>query len=266
MKNNELEKLKPIYIHESSYSTEDEINLLNLAIMLVRRKKMVLAITIFISAAGIILALMTPKSYTFSTSIEIGSQIIEDSIEPFESPETLLAKIQHVFIPQTLRKQRQANPENKGEYKITIDIPKDSVIITLKVKGTEENADLMINILHKITQQAVLDHSRIYNAIKKNVTSQINLATDEVEALRKSNDKAELVNQQNIIEAYRSQITNLRMTREISPPMKSLEPTGFNQKLIIVLSIFLGLFIAVLSVFFAEFASKVRMTIKENKA
>ena len=259
MKDSDLQELKPVYIHEASYSADDEISMIDLAMVLVRRKRMIAVITTFIIALGVIAAFLVPKSYTFSTSIEIGSQIINGAIKPFESPETLLAKIQHVFIPQALNEQRQTNPEDVTKYKITASIPKSSVIIVLEVKGTEDKADLLKSLLQSITQQAIFDHSRIYDSVGKNIASRLKQTTTELEMLKKTDDnETEVATQQNLIELYSSQLANLRETREILPAMKSIEPTGTSRKLIVIVAAFAGIFLGVFSAFFAEFVAKVR--------
>jgi uncharacterized protein involved in exopolysaccharide biosynthesis len=259
MNNSDRQELKPIYIHEVNYSAADEISLVDLVMVLVRRKRMIAIITTFIILLGVVTALLIPKSYTLTTSIEIGSQIISDSIKPFESPETLLAKTQHVFIPQALNEQRQTNPENKGRYKITASIPKSSVIIVLEIKGTEDKAEILKSLLQNITQKAIIDHNRIYDSVRKNIASRLTQATSELQTLKKSNDnETEITTLQNLVETYSSQLANLRKTREILPPMKSIEPTGTSRKLIVIIAAFAGVFLGVFSAFFAEFIAKIK--------
>jgi uncharacterized protein involved in exopolysaccharide biosynthesis len=266
MKAPDRQELKPVYIHEVNYSADDEISLVDLAMVLVRRKRIIVVITTFVILLSVITAFLMPKSYTFATSIEIGSQIIDGTIKPFESPETLLAKIQHAFIPQSLNKQRQTNPENKTKYKITSSIPKSSVIIVLEVKGTEDEADLLKSLLQSINQQAIFDHSRIYNSVRKNITSRLKQTTTDLEILKKTDDnETEIATQQNLIELYSSQLANLRETREILPAMKSIEPTGTSRKLIVIISAFAGIFLGIFSAFFAEFVAKVREISRQNK-
>ena len=266
MKNNDIQELKPVYIHEANYSAGDEISLVDLTMVLVRRKTMIAIITSVIISIGVIAALLVPKSYTFATSIEIGSQIIGGSIKPFESPQTLLAKMQHVFIPHALNEQRQTNPEDETKYKITANIPKSSVIIVLEIKGTEDKTDLLKSLLQSITQKATLDHGRIYDSVRKNIASRLKQATSVLQMLKNSNDnETEISTQQNLIEVYSSQLANMRETREILPPMKSMEPTGTSRKLIVIIAAFAGVFLGVFSAFFAEFVSKVREANRQNK-
>jgi len=266
MENNELQEIKPIYVREASYSTEDDISLLDLAMVLVKRKKLISLIFTGFIVLGIAAALLIPKKYTYSASIEVGSQIIAGAVKPFESPETLLAKIQYVFIPQTLNEQRQTNPEDVTKYKITASIPKSSVIIVLKVKGTEDEANLLKSLLQSITQQAIFDHSRIYSSVRKNIASRLKQTTIELEMLKKTDDnETEISTQQNLIALYSSQLANLRETREILPAMKSIEPTGTSRKLIVIVAAFAGIFLGVFSALIAELIAKVRETIRQNK-
>lgn len=267
MKDSEIQELKPLYIHDARYSANDEITLVDLAMVLVRHKRMIAVITTFIIAIGVTAALFIPKSYSFSTSIETGSQIINGTIIPFESPETLLAKMQHVFIPQILNEQRQSNPEDKKKYKIKASIPKSSVIIVLEIKGSKDEADLMTALLQKITRQAIQDHQRIYDAVKKNLVALNEQAKTELLALDQNKDNVEekMHLLKGRIEILESQLANLRNTREILPPMKSIEPTGTSKKLIVIISAFAGIFLGVISAFLADFSSKVREAGRQQK-
>ncbi|MFK5913751.1 MAG: Wzz/FepE/Etk N-terminal domain-containing protein [Woeseiaceae bacterium] len=259
MKNNNLQELNPVYIQEARYSSDDEISLIDLTMVLVNRKKLIsLTITLFITI-GIAAALLMPKKYTFSTSIEIGSQIISGNVSSFETTQTLLAKLQHSHIPQVLYAQRQTEPDSKKKYEIKANNPKGSNILVLSVKGTEAQADLLVKLLHSVNLKAIEDHSRIYDSVKRNMISRLNLANSELKLLKKTkNNETEISAQQDLIELYSSQLANLRNTREIQPPMKSIEPTGTSRKLIVIIAAFAGMFFGVFTAFFAEFASKVR--------
>ncbi|MFK5854811.1 MAG: Wzz/FepE/Etk N-terminal domain-containing protein [Bacteroidota bacterium] len=259
MKNNNLQELNPIYIQEARNSSDDEISLIDLAMVLVNRKKLISLIVILFITIGITAALFAPKKYTYSTSIEIGSRIINDSVYPFDSTQTLLAKLQHSFIPQVLNAQRLSLPENKEKYVIKVSIPKGSNILVLKSKGTEDQDILLSKLLQNVTQKATSDHSRIFDSVKQNITSRLKVAKNELQRLKKSNNNETAVtNKQNLIELYSSELANLRNTREMQPPMKSLEPTGTSRKLIVIIAAFAGVFIGVFAAFFAELVTKVR--------
>ena len=266
MKNSDLQELKPVYIRESINSTADEISLIDIAMVLVRRKNMIAAITIIITALGTGIALSKSKTYTFSTSIELGSQVINGAILPFESPQTLLAKLQYSFIPQILSEQQLSNPGER-RYTISPRVPKSSDIIVLEVKGTEDQADLLTDLLHQVTEKTIQDHKRIYEAVKQNYTllktqaegemallkSEGNGRTEEIRLLTKS------------IDTYNSKLANLRNTREVSSPIRSIGPTGSSRKLIIIAAL-AGIFAAIFSAFFAEFVAKIKKASLQSSA
>ncbi len=263
MKNNNLQESKPFYIHESSHSVDNEIDLIDLATVFIRRKKMIASISIFITTLGVILALLSPKSYSFTTSIEVGSQIINGTINPLESSQTLLAKIQYVFIQQTLNEQRLTliNQGDKKRHKIKARIPKNSEIIVLEIIGTEEEASLMVALLQKVTQLAVQDHQRIYDAVKKNLLALEKKSQVALTSLNfKSNDdfveKRRFL--QGNIDIQKSQLANLRSTREILPPMKSLESINTSKTLVVTIITFVGILLAIFSAFLAEFIVRVK--------
>lgn len=266
MKKNDTQELRPVYLHEANYSADDGISLIDLAMVLVRRRKMIAVITTFIILSGMAAALLASKSYTFTTSIEIGSQIINGTVKSFESPQTLLAKLQYSFIPQTLNEHQLSNPADEKKYKIIVRVPKNSDIIVLEAKGAEEQADLLSGLLQNITQKAAHDHSRIFESVKRNLLSQLEQTRTKLANLGSSaNNHAEEAILQSSIEGYSSQLANLRNTREISPPMKSLGPSGVNGKLIVIIAAFAGIFLGVFSAIFAEFVEKVREASRQNE-
>lgn len=259
MKNNDLQELKPVYINQADYESDDQINLIDLALILVRRKTMIVGIFIFTVVLGIISSIILPQKYTFSTSLEIGSQIINGLVNPFESPETLLAKLQHSFIPKALNEHYKSSPDDSNKYKIKAKVPKDSSIIVLEIKGAEGKAEVLSHLLQNITQKAIIDHNRIYESVKRNLLSRLEQSNAKLEGLGSGADnRAQKANLQSSIEGYSAQLVNLRNTREILPPMKSNEPSGLSQKIILALAIAGGAFISIFMAFFAEFIVLVR--------
>ncbi len=267
MKNSDLQELKPIYIHEANNVAADEISLIDLAMVLVRRKKMIAVIIIIITALGAVMALAKPKTYTFRTSIEIGNQVVNGTILPFESTQNLLAKIKYSFVPQILSMEKLSQ---SGERKYTIrsSVPKSSDIIVLEVEGTEGQAKILTNILKEITKKSIQDHERIYDAVKQNFTFLKMQAEGEIALLNTEKDRRteEILLLKNSIDTYNLKLANLRNTREVSFPMRSIEPTGISRKFIVIIAALAGIFIAVFSSFFAEFVSKVKKASLQSSA
>lgn len=268
MKSNDLQQLKPVYIHEASYSVDNEISLVDLAVVLVRRKKMIAIIITLVLTITVIITILIPNKYTFSTSVEIGSQLIDNKPAAFESPETLLAKLQHSYIQQVLSEYRLANPEDKTKYKITVSVPTNSIIIVIETIGIKEDAKILTGLLSNLVKKIIQDHARIFDNIKTNLTSLRNQAKSELDLL--STEKDYQIEKRRLllstIEIQESALANLRNTREISTPINTIDPTGPSKMFVIAIAVIMGIIIAVFAAFFAEFITRVKEKSHEYRA
>lgn len=261
MNDNESQQLKPVYIHEAFTTHSDEISLVDLALILVRRKIIIMGILGLFIAAGIAYALATETkpTYTYNSSIEIGTQLINGDRKPIEPPSYLLAKVDYGFIPKTLYQYQQQNPEDEKNYEITVSNPKSSPVITLSMSASEDQSELVHGFIKNITQGIMQEHEELFNTIKENLELQLTQATNQLNSMGNNPENlAEKNSLQDKIDSYLSQLANLRNTRVISQPMKSQDPSGTSGRLIVVIAAFAGLFAGIFAAFFIEFAGKVR--------
>ena len=259
MKDNELQQLKPVYIHEAFATHDDETSLVDLALVLVRRKNIIITILSLFIAAGIAYALTIEKKYSYRSSIEIGTQMINGEMKPIESPSSLLAKVDYSFIPKTLYQHRHKNPDDEQAYEITASNPKGSHVITLSMSAPEDQSELVYGFIKSISQNIMQEHKELFNTIKETLELQLTQATNRLNSMGSSSENLTEKNSlQDKIDSYLSQLANLRATKIISQPMKSQKPSGTSNKLVVIIASFAGLFIGIFSAFFIEFAGKVR--------
>ncbi|MCI0507725.1 MAG: Wzz/FepE/Etk N-terminal domain-containing protein [Gammaproteobacteria bacterium] len=166
------------------YYYEDEISLIDLWLVLVRRKKLLIITFAAVVIIGLVLALITPKKYSYSTSIEIGSRVIQDKVQPIESPETLLAKIQESYIPFVQQQYRNEKSDNDALHRITARIPKGSQIIVLESNGGAERGDAYKELQQRVINEVQSDHKRILEVIRKELEIARNKAMDKLEELK----------------------------------------------------------------------------------
>ncbi len=243
METKDTSNQKPVYVQEVvAHQNKDEINLVDLALVVVRRKILVLVIISITLVAGLITAKYNSEaiSHNYSTTIKIGSvgsHVVTNQIIPLESPETLLGKIKHNFIPQVLN-------EYDGSYEIAANIPKNSHLIFLQVASKNEKDLIPIELLNKITQKVEQDHNKIFTSIK-----------NRLDASLKKVD----------VDDYIGQLATLQQTYVVSEPIKSVTSTSkFSNKTIILIALFAGIFLAVFAAFFADFWCKVTDKISEE--
>ncbi|NOX92233.1 MAG: hypothetical protein GXP18_07230 [Gammaproteobacteria bacterium] len=172
----------PPHLYESAY--EDEINLVDLWLVLMRHRTLMAVVVASCVVAGIVFAVLTPAKYQYSTSIELGTRLSGEDVVVIESPETLLAKVQESYIPLA-RQQYLAGHSAVGEVpKIEARIPKGSQIIVLSSKGSES-----VGVAHKAVQQTVVnmvktDHNRITDVLRKETEILQNRAVAKLEELK----------------------------------------------------------------------------------
>ena len=270
MKISDSQELKPIYIHEIDKSTNDELSLVDLAMILFHHKIMIVIIFATFTILGVVTALSTPKAYTFSTTIEIGSQIVSGAVVPFESPRALLAKLQHSYIPLILSEHKKSFPDDNKKYRIKSSVPSGSNITLLEIKGTLDQEKNSKKLLHTLSQKAIQDHSRIFDSVKANLKMRLDHSTNNLKTLiidskAEIGSKSEIAATRDTIESLTSQIANLRNTHEVLPPIRSLEPTGRSRLVTVIIFTFIGAFLALLTPFFTEFVSTVKEKIKKSK-
>jgi capsular polysaccharide biosynthesis protein len=174
----------PPYGNTPSYCVDDEISLLDLWLVLIKHKKLIAWIAGIILVTGVVAALVIPKKYTYTTSVEIGSRIITDRIEPIEAPDSVLAKIQESYIPLVQRNYIKTHPSDDTVYQIVGRIPKSSQIIVLESKGPIQVGDIVMQLQKDVVEEVKQDHKRIIEIIKKEIEIKRNQAISQLEELK----------------------------------------------------------------------------------
>ncbi len=178
---------KNLPLHEQNlpaYYQEDEINLIDLWLVLVKHRTVLMSVVLLCMLVGLLYATLVPRNYQYSTSIEIGTRFIGENLEMIELPQTLLAKIQESYIPLARQEYAAKHPEFNGVPKIEASVPKGSQIIVLGSKGPENKSDV-----HKTLQQTIVDmtrkdHSQIVDVLRKEAEIDKNKAVTKLDELK----------------------------------------------------------------------------------
>jgi len=158
-------------------------------------------------------------------------------VEPLETPETLLVKINHSFIPLALN-------EFQVPISIKASVPKKSEVVLLTATAQDSDDKTPIELLNRLAQIIEQDQNKIYASIKNNLASNLKPVS---------------------LEAFAAQTASLQKTYTVSAPIKSAADSKPGNKLILAISLFAGVFLGIFAAFFAEFWAKVREAQKEAK-
>lgn len=254
--------------------SNDEIDLRKYIEVMIRRKKMILAVLLICVISATIASFLMPKAYETSAIIKI-----DNITQPLISKEESIIKLKTESFLESVILQLNLNikPSELEEMIKVEDIRGTSFV---KIKVQHLNPDLAVKICNVIADLSLLEN-------KKNYSERINLVKEEIQQLEKRNDiidaKTEELNQillskpnnpdfqliQNTLSNYESlriqlneriyvlkqELMNFTQPEVFEPAVtaKNIKP---NKQLNITLSAILGLFVGILIAFLQEFWEK----------
>jgi uncharacterized protein involved in exopolysaccharide biosynthesis len=163
----------------ASLRSDDEIDLIDLLIILIRHKWAaagVFGLTVFV---GAMFAFLKPETFTYTTSIQIANGV-SGLIEP---PGTVLAKLNESYIPFSLHAAREQSPGSDA-IKITARIPKDSQIISLESFGARDDQARHARLHQAVIDQLIRDHNRVLDAIRLNLQAEADRVRRQLDAIK----------------------------------------------------------------------------------
>lgn len=173
---------KPLYLDH-----EEEISLIDIWLVLVRHKGLILAITAIFAAIGVGIALTKTKSYGYTAMIEIGSRVVGNQITPIESPETAVAKLEKIYIPQIIKESSKADEQGdeggKANINIDVQIPKGSQLILLSTTAAPDMENVYGDAFRKVVARLHDDHNRVSEVIRQDINNQIGKLQRNIEDL-----------------------------------------------------------------------------------
>jgi uncharacterized protein involved in exopolysaccharide biosynthesis len=159
-------------------SEAEEVSLVDLLIVLARRRWLIAGVVAAALLLGLTAALLKPPTYTYTTSI----QIAEGSGGPIESPGTVLAKLNESYIPLALQ-EAHAQAPGSPTVKIVAKIPKDSQIISLESFGPAEDQSSHVRLHQAVIEQLIRDQGRELDAMRLDLQSEVNRARSQIGAV-----------------------------------------------------------------------------------
>lgn len=163
---NDLKPAQPLLYSHPGKDT-DEISLIDLWLVLARHKEWLFGFTLLGLVGGGLFAYTQTTKYTYTSTIKLGNTYKDGSgMQPIESPDTSLAKLEQAYIPQAMGELGAAT-------NVTTSIPKGSQLIVLESIGTEKMKDPITQLHTKVANLLINDHNTAYLAHKASLESEI---------------------------------------------------------------------------------------------
>lgn len=163
-------------IRTEIHHSDDEINLIDLWLVLMRHKAVMVGVFLLCLGAVLAFVLLKEAKYTYSSSIEIGS-IAEPGekaqrLRLIDNPATLQAKIQEGYIPLVLHDFGKGTGKKKS-FDITARVPKGSSLVVLEAKATEGNGETVQQLESSVIELVKADHARMLDVVKSDINEEL---------------------------------------------------------------------------------------------
>lgn len=247
----------------SRYAADDEISLVDLAKILIRRWKIMTVTFMVIVLGALTYALLLERSYEYVSIYQVAEQAPSESDDSgaLELPATVVAKVTNLYLGPVTRELLSAENLESLPFDVTVTNPSDTLLVRLTSEATKAH-DALVETMHEslldrisASQESQLERHRT------SLERQLENAQLSLEAAKNSSSATagELVaSYSNRVAELEDRLAMLREGQVAQTAVQSLGPTGTGRSLIMALAIVLGAMMAVMGAFFMQFAAAVR--------
>lgn len=245
---------------------DDEISLVDLAVILIRRWKAMAVIFIVVVAMAVAAAFLSPKSYQYTSLYSVAEYTNQNGQRVgIESPASAVAKVRNLYLGQETRKLLEEHELESLPFEVNASNPSNTLLLQLDSDATEENQSTVSELHQQIIDSLQQDQAQLVERRHSSLERQLASAKQALESAQQSDSPsaAELIaTYYSRISDIEGQLNELREGEVTQHAVQSLSATSTGRKLIVALGIVLGGMLAVIGAFVMQFAGIVRRNIK----
>ncbi|OLO09877.1 lipopolysaccharide biosynthesis protein [Chromohalobacter japonicus] len=253
---------------ERRYEHDDEISLVDLAIILIRRWKAMAVIFVVVVALAVVFALMQTARYQYTSLYSVAEYTTANGQRVgVESPASAVAKVQNLYIGQATRNLLEKHELAALPFNIDVTNPSNTLLIQLDSDAAEESQPLVSELHQRIIDRLQQDQAQLVESRRNSLERQLASAKQALESAQQSNSPsaAELIaTYYSRISDIEGQLNELREGEITQHAVQSLSVKGSNKKLIVILGIVLGGMLAIMGAFVMHFIGMVRQSVRQR--
>jgi len=136
-----------------------EHTLFDLLLIFIRYKWTLALATVAGTAIGVLVAMVLPRTYAYTTIIEVG-RTEQGAAAMIESPDAVISKISNVYLPAIERQHGQQIGKPSFVLGLESKNPRGTKLVVMVSKGTEEQEDEHLSLHRQVAERVVVDHRR----------------------------------------------------------------------------------------------------------
>ncbi|WP_148863389.1 Wzz/FepE/Etk N-terminal domain-containing protein [Marinobacter fonticola] len=247
--------------YEQQQMRDDEISLVDLAAVFVRRRYVFYIVFVVVTLAGLAYALFTSDKYEYASLLEVAEQ---GDGRPIEQPAAVIATIENRWLQEVSTRFR-AEHEKKLPFEVNASNPEQTRLIRLSSESDKENAEVVKDIHTTLIDRVKQHQGNLISSEEKSLQRQIESLEKVIEALEGQQFAGEA-----LARAIEKRVSLERQLEQLKPvevlvvSRESAEKTGPRRALIVVLAGLLGGMVGVFGAFLFEFIIRVRAQLSAN--
>ncbi|GGY09656.1 hypothetical protein GCM10007160_41240 [Litchfieldella qijiaojingensis] len=242
-------------------ANDEDTSLVELAALLVKRWKAMLAIFLAVTLVASAFALLKPTKYRYTSIYQIAEYQNQDGdIEALESPGAVLTQIRSLVLPTATRAFLADHDAEAMPFPVDISQPSGTRLVVLQTETTQDQAR-NVEIVHSAVLEGIRSlQNRRFERLRQSLESR--LATHETALADTSGEGTALLVEE--IARLEDQLAAMQEGEISQLAVVSLEPVGLSRGVIIGSGVLLAIVLAVLGVFILHFAGLVRNSLRHE--
>ncbi|WP_369335687.1 Wzz/FepE/Etk N-terminal domain-containing protein [Halomonas sp. ND22Bw] len=241
-------------------TSDDEISLIDLAKLLVRRWKAMAGIFTAVVLMALAYALLQTPTYTYTSIYQVAER---GTGEPFESPTSLVSRTQSLYLGTATRELMASEGVDDLDFETQVSHPDNTEIVKLTSTAPETLAE-RVEAHHRLLLDKIVEGQQA-RVERRRQALESQLANVENTLAHSSDGASERIastlSRKFELEA---ELEGLTAGETGQTAVQSLKQQGTSRALILALGVVLGGMLAVMGVFLLHFVSLVRESLNED--
>lgn len=249
-------------MNQQNNTYQDEISLVDLATIFVRRIWLFIVLFVLFVLGGVVYALLQDEQYEYVSLYQIAEKGAD---EPVERPAKAIAVLQSKRLPE-LQAIYKAEHGERVPFGVNFSNPEDTSLVRISSESVRDGAEEVRAFHSELLEHLKNRHERLLADERKSFEVRLESFDRTLETLEGAPDAGQAVAEiiQKQVE-WEGKLAALTSGDLMVVGRESVERVAPNRKLIAVLATVVGFIFAFVAVFFAEFASLVRKSLREQK-